>query len=72
MAGAGISWMYADAELSQEVDFGTIGFGALGPGAGKLGMVPQGTDLSSGTEVGQGRDQMRFSCPIVALTGVGG
>ena len=42
--GAGFTWMYADAELSQEIDFGTIGFSQLGPGAGKLGMVPQGSD----------------------------
>jgi len=48
--GAGVSWMYADAELTQEVDFGTIGFAALGPGAGLLGMVPQGTDGAAGIE----------------------
>jgi long-chain fatty acid transport protein len=43
--GAGISVIYADAELTNAVDFGTIGFSALGPqAAGSLGLVPQGSD----------------------------
>jgi long-chain fatty acid transport protein len=42
--GAGVSWQYATATLSNAIDFGTIGFAQLGPGAGKLGLVPQGSD----------------------------
>jgi len=48
--GAGISWQHAEAELTNEIDFGTIGWAALGPGAGKLGMIPQGTDGRGGVE----------------------
>jgi long-chain fatty acid transport protein len=43
--GAGLSYQYADATLSQEIDFGTIGFSQLGPAtAAKLGLSPEGND----------------------------
>ncbi len=43
--GAGVSVIYADAELTNAVDFGTVGFSSLGAEtAGMLGLVPQGSD----------------------------
>ncbi|MCB9029987.1 MAG: transporter [Deltaproteobacteria bacterium] len=43
--GGGVSAMYLDAELTQAIDFGTIGFSTLGPTtASALGLSPQGND----------------------------
>jgi long-chain fatty acid transport protein len=43
--GAGIDALYADARLSNAIDFGTICFGTLGPGpCGALGLSPQADD----------------------------
>jgi len=45
--GANMQVMYADAKLSNAVDFGTIGVSALGlPTASKLGLLPQHADGS--------------------------
>lgn len=45
--GAGVSAMYADAELTNAIDFGTIGVSALGPStAASLGLLPQQADGS--------------------------
>lgn len=52
--GAGLNVMYADAELSNAIDFGTIGVASLGvPTASALGLVPQ---LSDGYGVVKGDD----------------
>jgi len=43
--GAGLQVMYADAELTNAIDFGTIGVSTLGlPTATSLGLLPQSTD----------------------------
>lgn len=43
--GAGVSAMYADAELTNAIDLGTVGFSALGPStATSLGLLPQQAD----------------------------
>jgi long-chain fatty acid transport protein len=43
--GVAVNVMYARAELSNAIDFGTIGIGALGPiTAAKLGLLPQMAD----------------------------
>ena len=43
--GAGVSAIYSDAKFDSVVDFGTIGFGLLGPAtATALGLAPQGND----------------------------
>jgi long-chain fatty acid transport protein len=43
--GAGLSGYYADAELTNAVDFGTIAVGSMGPAtAGALGLMPQAND----------------------------
>ncbi len=43
--GASFSVMYADAELTNAVDFGSIGVASLGlPTAGRLGLLPQQAD----------------------------
>ncbi len=43
--GAGLNIMYLDATLSNAVDFGSIGVGALGlPTAASLGLLPQQAD----------------------------
>ncbi|NDC37045.1 MAG: transporter [Proteobacteria bacterium] len=45
--GANMQVMYADAKLSNAIDFGTIGVSALGvPTASKLGLLPQQADGS--------------------------
>ncbi|MEN8148701.1 MAG: outer membrane protein transport protein [Planctomycetota bacterium] len=43
--GAGISWMHAEAELTQTVDYGSIA-----AGAGVPGVAPQGADGFAGIE----------------------
>lgn len=43
--GAGLQILYADAELTNAIDFGTIGVSALGlPTASALGLLPQHAD----------------------------
>lgn len=43
--GFGVSAQYAEADLSSAVDFGSIGYAALGPSAaGALGLAPQAAD----------------------------
>ncbi|MCB0324358.1 MAG: outer membrane protein transport protein, partial [Bdellovibrionales bacterium] len=43
--GGGVSVMYADAELTNAVDFGTVGVAALGPQtAAQFGLLPQAAD----------------------------
>lgn len=49
--GAGMQIMYADAKLTNAVDFGTIGLSALGPAtAAPLGLLPQRADGSAKVE----------------------
>ena len=43
--GAAFNVMYADVELSNAIDLGTVGFSTLGPAAAMaLGLTPQGSD----------------------------
>ncbi len=42
--GGGIDFTYADAELTNAVDFGTVALGALGPSAAMAGLTPGAVD----------------------------
>lgn len=49
--GAGMQIMYADAKLSNQIDFGTIGAATLGlPAASQLGLLPQQADGTAQVE----------------------